>query len=412
VSGTDAGLFAAAELWAGLTPGPEAEIAIAAHVADTALALALGWRAKTGGGLLFAGDWTNRLSAAVAAARSTEIDDIHRAACVTAGAVIVPVVLAMLEEELGDPAHASAAVTAGYDAMVSIAKAASGPGLLSEGVLPTLRVAPMGAAVAAARLLGLGPETMAMAIAAAASATTGRPGHPVGNAPWRWRAVGEAARTGMIAALGAEAGLTADPKLVPPMGRPIGEGAIMQTSFKPFCAARQTLSAIQGFREILPRVDPATITRIRVAVPSATRAMIAAPFDPGGGRMGSIASLAYHLNLCLGAPARLHDIVRTPFVAGVSAVEAMLDIEDDPDMDRMFPEVWPARVLVIAAGQAHEALVTHAEGDPESGYGRAELQSKFAGHVEMLGAPVVSRIGTLLSPRWSSERGLMDALCP
>jgi len=29
----------------------------------------------------------------------------------------------------------------------------------------------------------------------------------------------------------------------------------------------------------------------------------------------------------------------------------------------------------------------------------------------MLGAPAVSPIGTLLSPRWSSERGLMDALC-
>ena len=219
-----------------------------------------------------------------ALARLSEIDDMHLASMTTPGAIIIPAALT-LASALGEPTadNIAAAMLAGYEAMTRLGRAIDGPTALYRGIWPTYFVAPVGVAAVTARLLGLSAEKSADALALALTLTAPAVGHHNAVTTSRWFAVGNAARNGLAAALAAKNGFTADRKLLDgnflssvygisadlgALTRALGENSVLaETSFKPWCAARQTMPATQALREIIAAgVTPAAMDEIRVFV--------------------------------------------------------------------------------------------------------------------------------------------------
>ena len=135
-------------------------------------------------------------------------------------------------------------------------------------------------------------------------------GHHATQSTARWFVVGHAAARGMTAALSARSGFTSDPRLVegefmkgvygltPTVAfieKGFGEPALSQVSFKPWCAARQTMPATQALKEVMEQgISASDITSIEVSVLPPHQKMI----DHGvtsGDRASFLTSLHYHM---------------------------------------------------------------------------------------------------------------------
>src|SRR6266481_5207272 len=162
--------------------------------------------------------------------------------------------------------------------------AIDGPAILYRGVWPTYFAAPFGMAAAAARLLDLDEEASAHALALALTLAAPTVGHHNAATTARWFAVGYAARNGLNAALAAQQGFTSDRRLLEGRVLPdvlgiapavavltdgLGERtALTEVSFKPWCAARQTMAATQALKDVIAgAVAPAGIDEVAVSVP-------------------------------------------------------------------------------------------------------------------------------------------------
>jgi 2-methylcitrate dehydratase PrpD len=225
-------------------------------------------------------------------------------------------------------------------------------------------------------------------------------GHHAAPTTARWLAIGNAAGRGLQAALAAGAGFTSDLKTadgdflknifgiapnVAMLGGEAGVLALSRTSFKPWCAARQTMAATQALKEVLAEgIAPETILRIGVAVLPPHVKMI----DHGvtaGDRFSHLTSVQYQMAIAALAPDSAYGLGGPP--AGVAsaisafmtriqirAEEALLRAGDPQDT---YPRAWPAHITVTAASGRRERTVTHVPGDPSRPFSEAELKAKF-----------------------------------
>src|SRR4029079_5906978 len=130
------------------------------------------------------------------------------------GSIIVPAALtiaATLPDVGAD--DLTAAIAAGYEAMIRLGLAIDGPSVLYRGIWPTYFAAPLGVAAAAARLFRLDDKRTANALATALIMSAPGAGHHAAPTTARWFAVGSAAARGLQAALAAGAGFTSDVKI-------------------------------------------------------------------------------------------------------------------------------------------------------------------------------------------------------
>ena len=119
----------------------------------------------------------------------------------------------------------------------------------------------LGVAAVASRLMQLDSRDTLQALATAVIMMTPGTGHHSAPSTARWFAIGQAAARGLTAALSARSGFTSDPRLVEGefmkgvygltpnvalIEKGFGEPALSQVSFKPWCAARQTMAATQA----------------------------------------------------------------------------------------------------------------------------------------------------------------------
>ncbi|MEU6641936.1 MmgE/PrpD family protein [Saccharomonospora sp. NPDC046836] len=140
------------------------------------------------------------------AAHALDYDDGNRKLGGHPSAVLVPTILALGEELGSAPTDVVVAYAAGFEAMSRIAEGIN-PAHYRRGWHPTSTLGVFGAAAAAARLLDLGPERMAAALAAAASMAAGVKANF--GTMVKSLHVGHAARDGLLCAKLAAAGLTA-----------------------------------------------------------------------------------------------------------------------------------------------------------------------------------------------------------
>jgi 2-methylcitrate dehydratase PrpD len=352
------------------------------------------------------------LATRCALARLSEIDDIHLPSMVTPSAIIVPGALtlaATLPAATADDLRA--AIVAGIEAMTRLGRAIDGPAILYRGIWPTYFAAPFGIAAAAARLLKLDERTTANALALALTLAAPGVGHHNAPTTTRWFAVGQAARNGLAAARAAQQGFTSDLNLVEgPFLRGIygitpqlaaltdaldERPAMLELSFKPWCAARQTMAATQALKEVIARgIEPAAMDEIIVSVLPPHLKMI----DHGviaGDRASHLTSVQYCLAVAALAPELAFDLQQAPPQLPPALRDFMqkIKVAADDGLLADYPRSWPARVRVVAGATTHEQTVTHVPGDPTRPFDRAQVRTKFLRFVEpVLGAERAERM--------------------
>lgn len=364
-------------------PAPD-EARLTLHLMDSLGACIAGTRSAAGREIAaaaampgFGSSALDRVATAVAMTRLTEIDDIHMRSCTTCGSIIVPAAVIMAGELNSEAAQLFAAIRDGYETMMRFGVAIDGPTILYRGLWPSYLAAPLGVAAATAALLGLDVLRTANALSLALAQTSGAVGtHASGLSP-RWILCGLAARAGILSALMAARGYAADRSLLDDdwLLRTHGIACdvscfvsnipvLHETSIKPWCAAKQTVAAITAFRSLLS--DGLSIQRIaaiRVETPNAYRAMIASR-PPG--RLGKILNIGWQFGIAAIRPDLALDVDRQPTDddARIEAVAMLVEVNADDALDALFPNQWPARVVVtLDDGSRHERLVTDAPGD-------------------------------------------------
>lgn len=338
----------------------------------------------------------DRVAINCALARLSEIDDIHLGSMITPGAIVVPAALtiaaALPDLEKNELA---AAIIAGYEAMIRLGAAIDGPSVLYRGIWPTYFAAPFGVAAAAARLMRLSTEQTANALSLSLITASPGTGHHAAITTARWLAAGYAASRGLQAAIAAGAGFTSDLKIVEgeflksvygvtPNAELLANGwstpALSQTSFKPWCAARQTMAATQALKELLAEgVTVDSIVRIGVAVLPPHLKMI----DHGvtmGDRFSQLTSMQYQMAVAAIAPDMAYRLSAPPGPTSPDLLFFMERIKvraEDSLLTAGYPQAWPAHVTVTTRTKRHDRGVIHVPGDPARPFGEDGLKAKF-----------------------------------
>jgi 2-methylcitrate dehydratase PrpD len=374
------------------------------HLADTVGAWIAGSATPEGRALAKfggqAGGVPDRVATSCALARLSEIDDIHLASATTPGAIVVPAALT-IAAAIGRKAEDLAeAITVGYDAMVRLGAALDGPAILYRGIWPTYFTAPFGVAAVASRLLGLTATQAAHALGIALVLASPAVGHPSGPTMSRWLAIGNAARNGLTAALSAQAGFTGDLRFfegeffssiyglsLDPALLLDENPALSDVSFKPWCAARQTMAATQALKEIIESgASPAEMAELVVSVPPPQLRMIAHGVVPRD-RASHLTSVSYQMAAAALTPEAMLDIEQAPdgIPVGIRTFMAKISVKADEELLRHYPKSWPARLVVSLPSGRAERLVLHVPGDPERPFDALQVAEKF----RRVTAPVV-----------------------
>ena len=354
---------------------PSSPEIIGLHVMDSVAAFLAGVRTKEGESLaeLYGGrsDISERVAAAAAIARLSECDDIHLPSCVTPGAVVIPVALALGgsrgEEEF------NLAVAAGYAAGLRLGVGIGGAKALAAGVWPTLLAAPLMAAVTASCLSGQDQERLAHTMALALSGASGRIGRPTGAPSGRWFLLGEAVLKGLRASKAAGNGFRGDLTLLskPWLTAQAGHDAvdigafdssapasIKDVGYKPFPIARQGANAVVAFQNLLVKgLDPQRIATIEVFVPAMNAALLNRPVLDDD-RLSRLSNIGFQLACAALAPELLYDPERAARpVSPILDLARRVSVTPASDLDAHLPHRWAARVVVNTDSQRLEETV-------------------------------------------------------
>ena len=383
--------------------------AVRLHISDTVGAwVAAGGIAEGRALLHFKPEWNpgeegllGRVALGCALARLSEIDDIHLSSGTTPGAIVVPAALAVAGARGSEGSALAEAVTVGYEAMTRLGAALKGPTILYRGIWPSYFAAPFAAAAVAARLLELDGRQTSHALAISLAHSAPSVGRQSGASMSRWLAIGNAARNGVAAALAAQAGFTGDLglfegdffpgvyQILPDLDALVGGSerspAVTQTGFKPWCAARQTMAAVQALKEIINEgVSPSEITELVAAVPPLFVKMVDHGVVPGE-RSSHLTSLPYQLALSALDPRAALDLEPGEVTAEIAGFMKRISVSADEELLRHYPRAWPARLAVATPAGKRERLVIHVPGDPERPLEEAQLAAKFL----LLTTPIV-----------------------
>jgi 2-methylcitrate dehydratase PrpD len=383
--------------WAERLDHPEVDRTIVGlHVADTMAAFLAGRNTAEGRALagLCRHDAAASERAAMIAgiARLTECDDIHLGSCITPGAIVVPVALALCRE-CGDDDFLRA-VTAGYEAGITMGKAIGGAKALPVGCWPTLFAAPVMAAVTAASAKGESAETVAHAIALALAGSASRIGRPTGAPSGRWYLLAEAVGRGMHAAYAAGQGFRGDISLLTKswLGMHAGHGdvdlrvfedfsvgsGIHETGFKPFAAARQAVNAILAFQHLLPEIaDIGRIEQVSISVPAINMALLTRSFVAGD-RLSALSNLACQIAWAALRPEKLYDVARSDAPDDeVLAFAQKVSVMPDAALDAYLPHAWGAKVGITVNGIQVDRVLIRTPFDMHGGDLRQLLVAKW-----------------------------------
>jgi 2-methylcitrate dehydratase PrpD len=357
------------------------------------------------------GDMLRDVAVNCALARLSEIDDIHLASMTTPGGIVVPAALTLVQAPNAARDSLAPAIIVGYEAMIRFGLAIQGPMILYRGLWPTYLAAPFATAAVAARLLGLNASQSAHALALALTLASPGVGHHGAATTARWFAVGQAARNGLTAALAAQQGFTSDLdildgaflhnvydiKLDPSaLVDRLGERhALAEVSFKPWCAARQTMAATFGLTQLMDDGLAADdITDIKVLLPSPHVKMV----DHGvtnGDRASHLTSVPYQLAIAAIMPEAAYDVVQSP--AAISdELRAFMDkvkVESDESLLLDYPRLWRAHVRIASRKGPRESDVSHVPGDPDRAFDSGDIKAKFRRFVgPVLGGETTERM--------------------
>jgi 2-methylcitrate dehydratase PrpD len=310
-----------------------------------------------------------------------EMDDVHRAAILHPGPVVVPAALALATEQQATGTAMLDAILRGYEAEIRIGRA-MGPAHYRQ-FHPTASCGPFGAAAAAASLLGLDAAATAWAL--------GNAGTQAGGV-WQCRSepvmtkqlhTARAAVMGLEAALlaadgltgplfilegalGVFAGLAPDARPERVLATPDAPWLVHETSFKPWPACRHCHAAIDAALALRgPNGAPITAIAIETygdAVAFCDRATPRTTIEAKFSLQHAVA-----VALIDGPPALA--AFDPPALArpDLAALRAVARVHAAPDFTARYPARYGAAVtLTRADGTTQRAEIPDALGDPEN----------------------------------------------
>jgi 2-methylcitrate dehydratase PrpD len=154
---------------------------------------------------------------------------------------------------------------------------------------------------------------------------------------------------------------------------------IGEVSFKPWCAARQTMAATQALREILDQgVNVNDIAAIKATILPPHRRMIDHGVTPGD-RASYLTGVQYNMAIAAVAP-ELADVLSPVAEQVPDAVHALMckiTVEPDEGLAADYPRVWPAHVTVTTGARTVERRVDFVPGDPSRAFTADRVEAKF-----------------------------------
>jgi 2-methylcitrate dehydratase PrpD len=341
------------------------------------------------------------------AAHGIELDDGFRQGSVHPGCVVVPALLALGYDRHSSGAELIEALVAGYEAEIAIGRACH-PDLRQRGFHPAAAVGVFGSAMAAGKLRALARAQLANALGIAASSAAGLFAFVNGGADIKRLHAGHASREGLQAALLAEQGIEGPPGVIEahdgfmqafafgraeraralalPPRVPFG---ITDCYIKPYPCCRHIQPAVEALIGLLHDEKIATeeVERIDVAT-----YRIAA--EHAGTGWDDFASAQLSFPYLMGVALKFRAIKFEHFDAALrhdpwfAASARKLNVSAPPDIDRLYPQLRPARVTVTTARGTFTRQADEALGSRIVPLDDAGLRAKFSGLV----APVLGEV--------------------
>ncbi len=349
--------------------------------------------------LLATGEKISCLNAALAngiASHIMELDDVHRAAIIHAGAAVIPAALAVAEMIRASGRQLLEAIVVGYEVAIRVGEAVTPSHYYFWHTTGTCGT--FGAAAAAGKLLGLNKEQLVWALGNAGTQAAGLWEFLVDGAMSKHLHPGKAAQNGVLAALLAREGFTGAmrilegergfcratapqfdlSKITAGLGKPPYK--VEENSFKIHASCRHTHPAVDVVLELATRygLKPADIATITVRT-YRTALDITANHQPA-----TVYAAKFSLPFCVAlalktgrcgpedfTPANLFDPEIRELMSRVTLVM-------DKELDTLHPVRWPAVVEISTpSGQAYRGRTDFPRGDPENPVTAEELVTKF-----------------------------------
>jgi len=371
------------------------------------------------------------------AAHGIELDDGFRQGSVHPGCVVVPAVLALGYDRHADGRAVMEAIVAGYEAVIAIGRACH-PDLRQRGFHPTAAVGVFGSAAAAGKLRGLSADALANALGLAASSAAGLFAFVNGGGDIKRLHAGHAAREGLQAALLAEQGVEGPPDVIegrdgfmqafafgradkahsksaraghsPEPGSsaraitlpPAAAFGITDCYIKPYPCCRHIQPAVEALIGLLndEAIASDEVQRIDVA----TYRIAAEHAETGWDDFASAQlSFPYLMGLALKFRAVKfeHFSEQTRRDPAFGAIARKLSVTAPADVDRLYPQLRPARVTVTTARGSFTRQADEALGSRIVPLDDAGLTAKFLDLVgPVLGAARAKELGERL---WSLD---------
>ena len=381
-----------------LVPG---KLACDLAVANTGAADAPATLFATGGRV----GYLDAVQAMSVAAHCGEMDDIHGGAGICIGAMVVPALLAMAEKFGGTGPRFLEATIAGYEAEIRIGLSIDAPKLFARGWWPSTVCGAFGVAAAGAKFLDWSADQAANAFGIASLHSGGMITGGNEGATARHLAFGHAARNGIVSLLAAEQGFTGpkrafeDPRgfcltLCPEPRlehlRDFDSFHLPEVAFKPYPCARQLHAGVEALLRILQQHAFASehIDSIELGVPTANASMVDRPsITPT--HAATVGSGQY----VMAATAFRGKIDLSSFDAEylnndhIRSLMTKVRVVADTALDRHFPQYWPGRVMLKAAGESYAEEVIIPKGESGNPMQPNEVTDKFLS----LAAPVIGQ---------------------
>jgi 2-methylcitrate dehydratase PrpD len=384
------------------------------------------------------------------AAHGIELDDGFRQGSVHPGCVVVPAVLALGYDRHADGRALMEAIVAGYEAVIAIGRACH-PDLRQRGFHPTAAVGVFGSAAAAGKLRGLSADALANALGLAASSAAGLFAFVNGGGDIKRLHAGHAAREGLQAALLAEQGVEGPPDVIEArdgfmqafaFGRadkaraalaseasgqrghsksaraghspepglsaraialpPAAPFGITDCYIKPYPCCRHIQPAVEA---LIGLVNDETIASDEVERIDVATYRIAAEHAETGWDDFASAQLSFPYLMGLALKFRAvkfeHFSEQTRRDPAFAAIARKLTVTAPPDVDRLYPQLRPARVTVTTARGSFTRQADEALGSRIVPLDDAGLTAKFLDLVgPVLGAARAKDLGERL---WSLD---------
>lgn len=336
------------------------------------------------------------------AAHALELDDVARVSSLHPGAAVIPSAIAVAEEQGACGAALLTAVVAGYEVAMRVGNALNPAAAYRRGFHPTGVAGVFGAAIAAGRLLGLGPEPLTRALGIAGTMASGSLEY-LADGSWTKRLnPGWAAHGGVVAARLAAAGFSGPSTvfegrfglLRSHTGSPTREALlaelgqqleIMRVAVKPYGCCRYNHALIDGMLDLRAThgLRPEAVRAISLGVLSAGAPLVAEPIARKRRPRNVVEaqfSAPFAVALALTRGAAGPDLYTEATIADptIRSLMARTTCQRDPALDAAYPHRWPAWVQVETRdGKTLAARVEYALGEPENPVPRATLVEKF-----------------------------------